>query len=76
MKLSSMLVSSPLAALLVTLLGAPALPAFAFAAAAFLLALACDDYGRAIHYPLLLAYPESVQHVMPAVEPARLPLAA
>lgn len=44
MKLTAILLSTPLVALVAAFAGAPALPAFAFASAAFVLAIAIDDY--------------------------------
>lgn len=44
MKLTAILLSAPFAALIAAFAGAPALPAFAIATAAFVLAIAVDDY--------------------------------
>ncbi len=71
MKISTLLVSAPLAALIMIALGAPVLPWFAFAAASLLLAQMIQAYARpASCYDDPVAAP----HAMASA--ARLPLAA
>jgi hypothetical protein len=78
MKLSSLLVSAPLVALLATVLGAPALPAFAIAAAAFLIALAAEDYAprRVVAHRAVVRWNPVRASVRRHRRHARLPLAA